>query len=549
MHTMKRLIYSTIFASIAVVAGWAQNVTGTVTCNGTGVSGVAVSDGINVVTTDEQGRYALQSDKMNGYVFVSIPRNYTVEMANGFNPQFWQKLKNTSVTVPEVHDFKLTYQPSDNYVMIIGADSHLAKRVNDRKTYQKGYITDLRYEKEMAAEKQMPTYSMILGDLSWDNFWYAHKYTVRDFMNDQRKMGYPVPLFPVIGNHDNDPAVPHSPSTDFLAAKPWREVVCPNYYSYNIGKVHYVVLDNIVYKNDTLPEGKTARKGVWGQRNYDAAVTPQQIAWLRQDLALVDKASPVVVCSHIPSFRLNVDFSTWGSLLNIKELASCFDGFKNVHFVSGHTHINYNAHPKEYPNIMEHNIAAICATWWITGYITGTDMCPDGSPAGYSRWTVRGDSLEWKYASIEDHQDPQFRVLDMNTVRGFLATDPDAIRLAKEFERMPTYEDFEDNSVLINVYAWDDDWKIEVTEDGTPLTTTRLHSIDPAYLLAYTLPQFKRPAKVSPQYHYGTFHTFKAVASKYDSPVTVKVTDSFGHEYTTTLQRPAPYTLEIPNKK
>ena len=175
---IRQLIFISVFAATAAMAALAQNVTGTVTCGGAGVSGVAVSDGINVVTTDKQGRYALQTDKANGYVFISIPRGYTVDMADGFNPQFWQKLSDAKVETAEVHNFKLTYSPADDYVMIIGADSHLARRIGDRKTYKNGYIASLKYEKEKAAESQLPTYSMILGDLTWDNFWYANKYTV-----------------------------------------------------------------------------------------------------------------------------------------------------------------------------------------------------------------------------------------------------------------------------------------------------------------------------------------------------------------------------------
>lgn len=202
---IRQLIFISVFAAAAAMAALAQNVTGTVTCGGAGVSGVAVSDGINVVTTDKQGRYALQTDKANGYVFISIPRDYTVDMADGFSPQFWQKLSDAKVETAEVHNFKLTYSPADDYVMIIGADSHLARRIGDRKTYKNGYIASLKYEKEKAAESQLPTYSMILGDLTWDNFWYANKYTLRNFMDDQRKMHYPVPLFPVIGNHATTP--------------------------------------------------------------------------------------------------------------------------------------------------------------------------------------------------------------------------------------------------------------------------------------------------------------------------------------------------------
>ena len=69
---IRQLIFISVFAATAAMAALAQNVTGTVTCGGAGVSGVAVSDGINVVTTDKQGRYALQTDKANGYVFISF---------------------------------------------------------------------------------------------------------------------------------------------------------------------------------------------------------------------------------------------------------------------------------------------------------------------------------------------------------------------------------------------------------------------------------------------------------------------------------------------
>ena len=62
---IRQLIFISVFAAAAAMAALAQNVTGTVTCGGAGVSGVAVSDGINVVTTDKQGRYALQTDKAN----------------------------------------------------------------------------------------------------------------------------------------------------------------------------------------------------------------------------------------------------------------------------------------------------------------------------------------------------------------------------------------------------------------------------------------------------------------------------------------------------
>lgn len=43
--------------------------------------------------------------------------------------------------------------------------------------------------------------------------------------------------------------------------------------------------------------------------------------------------------------------------------------FTNAHVITGHTHINYTIEPSD--QLIEHNIAAVCATWWWTGK---TDM-------------------------------------------------------------------------------------------------------------------------------------------------------------------------------
>lgn len=52
----------------------------------------------------------------------------------------------------------------------------------------------------------------------------------------------------------------------------------PTYYSFDVGEVHYVMLDNTVYINTGGTEGSM------GKRNYHSYVTDQQLAWLRDDL-------------------------------------------------------------------------------------------------------------------------------------------------------------------------------------------------------------------------------------------------------------------------
>ena len=49
-------------------------------------------------------------------------------------------------------------------------------------------------------------------------------------------------LYNVIGNHDHDP---NSIASNFDATNPFLTNVAPAWYSFNIGAVHFVVIDDI----------------------------------------------------------------------------------------------------------------------------------------------------------------------------------------------------------------------------------------------------------------------------------------------------------------
>lgn len=151
-----------------MLCGAAQNVSGTVTCDGAGVAGVAVSDGYEVVVTDADGYYAMTSEKKNGYVFYSLPGGYEPELAEGFLPQFWQPLNSPDSAVPEVHDFVLRRVDNDRHIVVFGADTHLARRNSDRALFKKGFLASLKSEADNAGN--VPVYSVLLGDLTWDVF-------------------------------------------------------------------------------------------------------------------------------------------------------------------------------------------------------------------------------------------------------------------------------------------------------------------------------------------------------------------------------------------
>src|SRR5690606_11841939 len=111
-------------------------------------------------------------------------------------------------------------------------------------------------------------------DSIWDTpkMWAAYKDGIA-------KIG--IPFFQVIGNHDKQEAT----DTESDNARLFKKQFGPTYYSFNRGKVHYVVLDDIRYK--TIKE-------------YDGHISIEQLAWLKKDLSHVPKNHLIVISLHIP---------------------------------------------------------------------------------------------------------------------------------------------------------------------------------------------------------------------------------------------------------
>ncbi len=526
----------------------AQNITGRITCKGKGIANVTVSDGYELTQTDPSGYYELRSMKKNGYVFYTLPSGYEPEVENGYNPKFWAQLTE-DVSIPEEHNFSLKKVKNKKYYLVAGADSHLAERFGDLNQFRNGFMESLKKEVRMAGKT--PIYSTILGDLSWDNFWYANNFGLKKFMQTLTDDGYPIILFPVMGNHDNNGNTPGDEDCDFQSSGMFRKIMCPNYYSFNLGEVHYVVLDDIYYKNNDL--GGKYKKGIVGERNYDSYITHNQLEWLRKDLEQVDVETPIIIGLHIPVWNLTPKTYEVTPALNghngensSEALCNILKDYKEVHIISGHTHYNYHAHPEAYPNIHENNIAAICATWWATGDLTGRHICKDGSPGGYELFSINGKNIKWQYHSIEKDDNSQFRLYDMNKVKEFYQTDKTIKGILKKYPKRQNYATIADNNILLNVYNYDIDWKIEAKERGVDLPIKRVTTEDPLHTLAYDVPKFKADGiygtgSATNRFH----HCFLIQANSATEDVSIRVTDSFGETYSCEFHRPSPYSIDM----
>lgn len=505
------------------------------------VPGVVVSDGVEVTVTNEQGIYQLQSDKEWGYVFISVPAGYEVP-AEGVLPQFYKMMKGDASTAERV-DFSLTaVDGQDDYKVLVLGDMHLANRTGDLKQFME-FTSDLNAYRALHQQEKM--YAIALGDMTWDLYWYSNSYALPEYLNTINSQVKGLQIFHTIGNHDYD----YKATNDRDAESRFMDYIAPTYYSFNLGKVHYVVLDDIDCSNY---DGTTSR-------DYEKRVSAGQLSWLAKDLSHVDKSVPLVVVMHAQVFYPSQTdgFKVDHDVLNTTQLLNVLDGYK-VHFITGHTHMNYNVTPDDAVTggreVYEHNTGAICGSWWWSGYLTpGVHLSPDGTPGGYAIWSVNGTDIQWMYKATGWTEDYQFRSYDLNNVHFSLADVPQMpagvpASVKKEYMKyVEAYPENQDNEVLINIWNWNPRWTLKVTdENGNTLTPEEVWAYDPLHVAAMSVKRFNSSTLTStPSFITEKFpHFFKVKAADADVDLTITVCDEFGHQWTENMQRPKAFSTD-----
>ena len=505
---------------------------GQITAKGKGLEGVLVSDGLEVVRTDKDGIYRIKSAKKYGVVFMTIPSGYEA-LSNGVLPRFHKALA-SSKDVAERVDFQLQEAPGqDHHKMLMMGDIHLARRTQDREQFS-SFVSDVNSYIASCPDK---LYGLTLGDMTWDLYWIVNSYGFAEYIQDANRISG-VQLFHTIGNHDHSMYY----SGDIQTVKDYTSLIAPTYYSMNIGKVHYVVLDDVECTNS---KKTTDGKGnPCYERSYNGNVVSDQLTWLERDLSYVDASTPVVLTMHIPLFNSN---NTWRmNSTTGKKMESMLSKFSKVHIYTGHTHVIYNVDYTERDHIFEHNSGSVCGTWWWSGKETpGVHIGQDGSPGGYAILDVNGTDFSWQYKATGYPIDYQFRTYDRNSIHitadKYVPSGSATSKAALKAGRWATASTA--NEVYINVWNYDPSWTIEVTEGGKPLTVKSVTELDPLHLISYTAKRLNQNADASFATT-STDHLFYVTASDKSSTLEIKVTDKFGNVYRETMARPKKFDTD-----
>ena len=536
MVTIRRILICVIFAASIftveakkVVKRDSITIFGRVLCEGKPLAEVPVSDGVHIVKTDSLGRYAIASHKWQNTVFVITPSGYEPECRKRILPRFWALLKKKR-EVAEEHDFHLRKCDQRNHRIIFMSNIFLQNSNDDLLQFKKKTIPAARQINDEVKDSTA-VYTILLGDISNCSTWYSREFDVGDAVSLVASLRYPTMLYTVMGDQDNDGAVPGTGLTDYKAERQYVYSCGPKYYSMNIGDIHYVVLDNTVFRNEA-GKGKYPPEIV-GKRNYDRFVTADQLAWLRKDLELIaDKRTPIVVCMHQSAFTANSKHrisKRFSKPEEVDSLTTCFAEFKNVHFVTSETSDRRVSRTKDLPNIIEHAIASTSGNKWNTGYNGYEQINSAGVPAGFEIFDVKGGKISWQHRS-ESGDSKTFRIYDMAKVGEYYKSNIDVQNLLREYPKTFVNHSTPEFAKLIYINWWGHERgaKLEVFENDKPLRVKQIWQADPQFVatsIAITLKHSRNKPRLG---RHNCQHLFRVQRTSPTSTIRVKTTDPFG---------------------
>lgn len=502
---------------------------GRVLCEGKPVPNVLVSDGYHMVSTDSLGQYGIASNKWQNVVFIVTPSGYEPKCNKRVLPQFWALLRKKR-EVAEEHNFHLVKRDQSNHRMIFMSNLCLQNSNNDLLQFKERTIPMARtLTKEVGDSTAV--YTMLIGDISNNSMWYSREFDVDDAVSIFSTLRYPTMLYTVMGDQDHDGAVPGTGLTDYNSERTYVLTCGPKYYSVNIGDVHYVVLDNTVFRNE--PGKGRYPTEIVGKRNYDRFVTSDQLDWLRKDLAHIkDKNTPIVVCMHqttITTNSRNRISKRYTKPEYVDSLTNCFAEFKRVHFMTSGNMDRRIFYPKELPNITEHSLASSSGDRWRLGQNGFRSMNGGGVTAGVEVFDIRKDSISWHYRT-EHNEHKTFRAYDMAEVGKYYNESLEIQNLLREYPKtFINYgsKEFE-KYIYINWWGLEKGASLKVYEDNKPLRVRAIFQADPLYVVTSPATSFKGGRNKPNFSRNNCQHLFRVERTSPTSTIKIVSQDPFG---------------------
>lgn len=456
---MKKIITQVVFfLSIILGANAQQSVTGVV-FNDTNknsvfdkgelpLSSVSVSSLETIVQTNSEGVFQIPVEKKD-IVFVIKPSGYEFPLQANNVPSFYKIAYQEKS--PEYFNFKgieKTFDSNDTiYFPVYKSDekeNHTAQMIGDIQTPTKKEVEFFQETIVPLLYQHPADFKVCLGDIADNNLAIYPSI-------EAALQGINTPLYMVFGNHDTN-----YKSADFVTeAETFRKHFGPDYYSFNYGNTHFVVLNTVLYDGWNEAGDKNG--------SYTGGVYPKQLNWLKQDLALVPNNHQIVLMAHIPLIKGHTDSATVAQVFELlKDKEKILAIYGHLHTIGSWEH---NAQFQwTYPGKFDGQIAgAACGSWWLGPF--GLDSipdatCADGSPAGVFLYKFNDKSYSKEFIAATNSKDEQLRI-----------SDPPA---------NISIDSLSTHFIYVNVFDGNDKTKVEISIDnGTAIKMNQTIEIDP----------------------------------------------------------------------
>ena len=388
-----------------------------------GVAGVLVSNGREVVATSADGSYEIPAyDDMN--LFITKPAGYATPVSAEIVPQFAyiHKIDGSpplryggiapTGPLPGQINFPLIEDPvGDRFQCLAFGDPQ--PYTNQEVSYVRDTVG------KMLVTRDNSTVECLLfeGDIMGDDLSLFGR-----FKKIVAAGG--VPQYYVGGNHDLDWDAEHDAHSFDTFRREWG----PEYYSFDIGRVHFIVLDNVRYPCNGIDDHAFCNPA--RRPTYNGVIAERQLEWLRNDLAHVPEDKLLVISAHIPFVTYTDAAQQKHQTDNLDELYAIV-GDRPALGLSGHTHTTEQIVPGEhFEGWREHTgtgpakfhqivTGAVSGSWWAgdlddTGIPHATQRL--GAPRGYYQLDFDGADYVDTYLTFGGSPDRQLHA-SFNTPR------------------------------------------------------------------------------------------------------------------------------------
>ena len=345
---------------------------------GQGLSGIRVSNGRDITTTDDAGRYALPP---NGEASIFV-----------IKPAGWSAPRDPQTMLARIHhqpdparslDFALDRSVEDaSFDVMMFADPQPSNSIE---------LEYLRAQIANGASGLRAAFGLTLGDLVGDDHALFERYN-----EVIAQIG--APWWNLPGNHDLDFSAP-----DGAAARaPWRRVFGPTTRAFEYGQATFILLDNI----DWLGHQD-------GSHSYAGRIGADNLAFVEALLSDTPQDRLIVLCMHIPLVSA-ADPLDAGSNTADRDALLALVGDRPCVSFAGHMHTTEH-HYISLPcgGLHHHHIlTALSGSWW-SGPLDPLGLplaqsC-DGSPNGWHLLSV--DGLNYTTRFVSAREPAQMRIM------------------------------------------------------------------------------------------------------------------------------------------